>query len=79
MNEHDMIFVVFVILAVIAVIFYAMTVSSKRAEKSDDKRTMELMKKARLMAGLSQILFIGLPAFAATRSPIKKGLTAILL
>ncbi len=37
-----MIFMVLAIMAAIAVVVYAMTVSSKGAEKSDDKRTIEL-------------------------------------
>jgi hypothetical protein len=44
-----MIFMLLAIMAAIAIVVYAMTVSSKRAGKSDDERTIELLKKTRLM------------------------------
>jgi Na+-transporting NADH:ubiquinone oxidoreductase subunit NqrC len=48
-NERIIILMVLSILAAIAVVVYAMTGSPKRAEKSDDERTSELLRMARLM------------------------------
>ncbi|HTK83164.1 MAG TPA: hypothetical protein VL633_12825 [Bacteroidota bacterium] len=44
-----MIFLVLIIMAAIAVVVTSVRVSAKRAEPSDDERTLELLKKTRLM------------------------------